>query len=128
MEKKIILSDYQIKLLHSLLVNEEKSLSGRIPIIVMEHNYKIDKAMEYISQVKCLRRRFAELYDEEGETMTDKNKLREIHIAITEAIATIEDAEGLGNSDLDQLIHLMYLDLDKMEKKLFEILIAMNEI
>ena len=60
--------------------------------------------------------------------MTDKNKLREIHIAITEAINTIEDAEGLNNSDLDHLIHLMYLDLDKMEKKLFEILIAMNEI
>ena len=65
MEKKITLNSYQVNLLHSLLVNEEKSLSGRIPIIVMEHNYKIDKAMEYIHQVQGLRRMFAKLDDEE---------------------------------------------------------------
>lgn len=65
MEKKIELNDYQINLLHSLLVNEEINLSERIPIVVMEHNYKIEEAMDYVREVESLRRRFTKLDDGE---------------------------------------------------------------
>lgn len=63
MEKKIELNSYQINLLHSLLVNEEINLSERIPIVVMEHNYKIEEAMDYVREVQNLRRKFTKLDD-----------------------------------------------------------------
>ena len=65
MKKTIALNDYQINLLHSLLVNEEINLSERIPIVVIEHNYKIEEAMDYVREVESLRRRFTKLDDGE---------------------------------------------------------------
>ena len=57
-EKEITLTDYELNLIHGLLVDEEIRLKEKIPILLIESGYNFDNTKAYVEEVKRLRRLF----------------------------------------------------------------------
>ena len=59
------LTDYEINLMHGLLVDEEIRLKEKIPILLIESGYNFDNTKAYVEEVKRLRRLFTKIDDTE---------------------------------------------------------------
>ena len=57
-EKEITLTDYELNLIHGLLVDEEIRLKEKIPILLIESGYNFDNTKAYVEEVKRYRRLF----------------------------------------------------------------------
>lgn len=64
-EKVITLTDYEINLIHGLLVDEEIRLKEKIPILLAEFDYDFDNAKAYVEEVKRLRKFFTKIDESE---------------------------------------------------------------
>lgn len=64
-EKEITLTDYELNLIHGLLVDEEIRLKEKIPILFIESGYNFDNTKAYVEEVKRLRRLFTKIDDTE---------------------------------------------------------------
>ena len=64
-EKEITLTDYELNLIHGLLVDEEIRLKEKIPILLIESGYNFDNTKAYVEEVKRLRRLFTKIDDTE---------------------------------------------------------------
>ena len=64
-EKEITLTDYEINLIHGLLVDEEIRLKEKIPILLAEFDYNFDNTKAYAEEVKRLRKLFTKIDDTE---------------------------------------------------------------
>lgn len=64
-EKEITLTDYEINLIHGLLVDEEIRLKEKIPILLAEFDYDFDNVKAYVEEVKRLRKSFTKIDDTE---------------------------------------------------------------
>ena len=64
-EKEITLTDYEINLIHGLLVDEEIRLKEKIPILLAEFDYDFDNTKVYVEEVKRLRKLFTKIDDTE---------------------------------------------------------------
>lgn len=58
-------TDYEINLIHGLLVNEEIRLKEKIPILLAEFDYDFDNTKAYVEEVKRLRKLFTKIDDTE---------------------------------------------------------------
>ena len=58
------LTDYEINLIHGLLVDEEIRLK-EIPILLAEFDYDFDNTKAYVEEVKRLRKLFTKIDDTE---------------------------------------------------------------
>lgn len=58
-------TDYEINLIHGLLVDEEIRLKKKIPILLTEFDYDFDNAKAYVEEVKRLRKLFTKIDDTE---------------------------------------------------------------
>lgn len=63
--KTIEFNDYEINLIHGLLVDEEIRLKEKIPILLIESGYNFDNTKAYVEEVKRLRRLFTKIDDTE---------------------------------------------------------------
>ena len=59
------LTDYEINLIHGLLVDEEIRLKEKIPILLAEFDYDFDNTKAYVEEVKRLRKLFTKIDDTE---------------------------------------------------------------
>lgn len=64
-EMRINLTDYEINLIHGLLVDEEIRLKEKIPILLTEFDYDFDNTKAYVEEVKRLRKLFTKIDDTE---------------------------------------------------------------
>lgn len=64
-EKEITLTDYELNLIHGLLVDEEIRLKEKIPILLAEFGYNFDNVKAYVEEVKRLRKSFTKIDDTE---------------------------------------------------------------
>lgn len=64
-EITIGLTDYEINLMHGLLVDEEIRLKEKIPILLAEFDYDFDNTKAYVEEVKRLRKLFTKIDDTE---------------------------------------------------------------
>lgn len=64
-EKEITLTDYELNLIHGLLVDEEIRLKEKIPILLIEFGCNFDNTKAYVEEVKRLRRLFTKIDDTE---------------------------------------------------------------
>lgn len=64
-EKEITLTDYELNLIHGLLVDEEIRLKEKIPILLAEFGYNFDSTKAYVEEVKRLRKLFTKIDDTE---------------------------------------------------------------
>lgn len=64
-EKEITLTDYELNLIHGLLVDEEIRLKEKIPILLAEFDYDFDNVKAYVEEVKRLRKSFTKIDDTE---------------------------------------------------------------
>lgn len=64
-EKEITLTDYELNLIHGLLVDEEIRLKEKIPILLAEFGYNFDNTEAYVEEVKRLRKLFTKIDDTE---------------------------------------------------------------
>lgn len=64
-EITISLTDYEINLIHGLLVDEEIRLEEKIPTLLIEFGYNFDNTKAYVEEVKRLRKRFTNIDDTE---------------------------------------------------------------
>lgn len=64
-EKEITLTDYELNLIHGLLVDEEIRLKEKIPILLAEFDYDLDNTKAYVEEVKRLRKLFTKIDDTE---------------------------------------------------------------
>lgn len=64
-EKEITLTDYELNLIHGLLVDEEIRLKEKIPILLAEFDYGFDNTKTYVEEVKRLRKLFTKIDDTE---------------------------------------------------------------
>lgn len=64
-EKEITLTDYELNLIHGLLVDEEIRFKEKIPILLIESGYNFDNTKAYVEEVKRLRRLFTKIDDTE---------------------------------------------------------------
>ena len=64
-EKEITLTDYELNLIHGLLVDEEIRLKEKISILLIESGYNFDNTKAYVEEVKRLRRLFTKIDDTE---------------------------------------------------------------
>ena len=64
-EKEITLTDYELNLIHGLLVDEEIRLKEKIPILLAEFDYDFDNTQAYVEEVKRLRKLFTKIDDTE---------------------------------------------------------------
>lgn len=64
-EKEITLTDYELNLIHGLLVDEEIRLKEKIPILLAEFDYDFDNTKAYVEEVKRLRKLFTKIDDTE---------------------------------------------------------------
>ena len=60
-----ILTDYEINLIHGLLVDEEIRLREKMPILLAEFDYDFDNTKAYVEEVKRLRKLFTKIDDTE---------------------------------------------------------------
>lgn len=60
-EKEITLTDYELNLIHGLLVDEEIRLKEKIPILLTEFDYDFDNVKAYVEEVKRLRKSFTKI-------------------------------------------------------------------
>lgn len=60
-EITISLTDYEINLIHGLLVDEEIRLKEKIPILLAEFDYDFDNVKAYVEEVKTLRKFFTHI-------------------------------------------------------------------
>lgn len=60
-EKEITLTDYELNLIHGLLVDEEIRLKEKIPILLAEFDYNFDNVKAYVEEVKRLRKLFTKI-------------------------------------------------------------------
>lgn len=60
-EKEITLTDYELNLIHGLLVDEEIRLKEKIPILLAEFDYDFDNVKAYVEEVKRLRKSFTKI-------------------------------------------------------------------
>lgn len=58
-------TDYEINLIHGLLVDEEIRLKEKIPILLAEFDYDSDNTKAYVEEVKRLRKLFTKIDDTE---------------------------------------------------------------
>lgn len=58
-----ILTDYEINLIHGLLVDEEIRLREKMPILLVEFDYDFDNTKAYVEEVKRLRKLFTKIDD-----------------------------------------------------------------
>lgn len=64
-EKEITLTDYELNLIHGLLVDEEIRLKEKIPILLAEFDYDFGNVKAYVEEVKRLRKSFTKIDDTE---------------------------------------------------------------
>lgn len=64
-EKEITLTDYELNLIHGLLVDEEIRLKEKIPILLVEFDGDFDNTKAYVEEVKRLRKLFTKIDDTE---------------------------------------------------------------
>lgn len=64
-EKEITLTDFELNLIHGLLVDEEIRLKEKIPILLAEFNHDFDNVKAYVEEVKRLRKSFTKIDDTE---------------------------------------------------------------
>lgn len=64
-EKEITLTDFELNLIHGLLVDEEIRLKEKIPILLAEFNHDFDNVKAYVEEVKRLRKLFTKIDDTE---------------------------------------------------------------
>lgn len=60
-EKEIALTDYEINLIHGLLVDEEIRLKEKILILLAEFDCDFDNTKAYVEEVKRLRKFFTNI-------------------------------------------------------------------
>lgn len=60
-EKEITLTDFELNLIHGLLVDEEIRLKEKIPILLAEFDYDLDNVKAYVEEVKRLRKSFTKI-------------------------------------------------------------------
>lgn len=58
-------TDYEINLIHGLLVDEEIRLKEKIPILLAEFDGDFDNTKAYVEEVKRLRKLFTKIDDTE---------------------------------------------------------------
>lgn len=64
-EMRINFTDYEINLIHGILVDEEIGLKENIPILLADFDYDFDKAKAYVEGVKRFRKLFTMMDDTE---------------------------------------------------------------
>lgn len=64
-EKEITLTDFELNLIHGLLVDEEIRLKEKMPILLAEFDYDFDNIKAYVEEVKRLRKLFTKIDDTE---------------------------------------------------------------
>lgn len=64
-EIKSSFTDYEINLIHGLLVDEEIRLKEKFPILLAEFDYDFDNTKAYVEEVKRLRKLFTKIDDTE---------------------------------------------------------------
>ena len=64
-EMRINFTDYEINLIHGILVDEEIGLKENMPILLADFDYDFDNAKAYVEEVKRLRKLFTKMDDTE---------------------------------------------------------------
>ena len=64
-EMRINFTDYEINLMHGILVDEEIGLKENMPILLADFDYDFDNAKAYVEEVKRLRKLFTKMDDTE---------------------------------------------------------------
>lgn len=54
-------TDYELNLIHGLLVDEEIRLKEKIPTLLAEFDYDFDNVKAYVEEVKALRKFFTQI-------------------------------------------------------------------